>query len=377
MRTVEHPREGARKDFSLWLFSAFCFLISPLTAYASSGSEGASFLNIPVGAGPAALGSAYSALAANAYAPVYNPAGLGFVDEAEVAGQHLSYLESTHDEFLSFVKPLPKTFGSENYRSVGVSAQYFGSGDMTQTDLNDSHIGTFSSHYGSYTLSYGQLLNPRLSLGISGKWINAAIADVSANAFAADLGAMYHPVGKWSLAATVTNIGSKLTFLDQGDSLPMAFHLGAAYQPRPQWIISTEGVYEPSGLASFHIGGEWHPIDLIAIRAGYRTDTLQGLSPMAGLTAGLALTLWGQEFAYAYLPYGDLGMTQYFSLLIRFGDRNRAAYNLVHLPKEPIPTDQQALANLDYKDPGLLQLLTDNGEAETNALAPLRVEQQP
>ena len=36
---------------------------------ASSGTESASFLDIPVGARPAAMGSAYSALATDAYAP--------------------------------------------------------------------------------------------------------------------------------------------------------------------------------------------------------------------------------------------------------------------------------------------------------------------
>ena len=49
----------------------------PVRSWASSGTEGASFLDIPVGAEPAALGSAYTALATNAYAPVWNPAGLG------------------------------------------------------------------------------------------------------------------------------------------------------------------------------------------------------------------------------------------------------------------------------------------------------------
>src|SRR5450631_2020075 len=51
--------------------------------WASAGTEGASFLDIPVGAGPAALGSAYTALATNAYAPVWNPAGLGMLNGNE------------------------------------------------------------------------------------------------------------------------------------------------------------------------------------------------------------------------------------------------------------------------------------------------------
>ena len=42
--------------------------------WAASGTEGASFLDIPVGAGPAALGAAYTAQANDVYAPVWNPA---------------------------------------------------------------------------------------------------------------------------------------------------------------------------------------------------------------------------------------------------------------------------------------------------------------
>jgi len=67
--------------------------------WSASGTEGAAFLDIPVGAGPAALGSAYAVLARGAYAPVYNPAGLGYVIGPQVAAQHLAYLESMHYEF--------------------------------------------------------------------------------------------------------------------------------------------------------------------------------------------------------------------------------------------------------------------------------------
>src|SRR5580704_15756425 len=86
--------------------------------WASAGTEGASFLDIPVGAGPASLGSAYTALATNAYAPVWNPAGLGMLNGNEVAAQHLSYLDSMHYEFMSFVHPFDQERGSDVHRGV-------------------------------------------------------------------------------------------------------------------------------------------------------------------------------------------------------------------------------------------------------------------
>ena len=98
------------------------------TAFAA-GTSGASFLDIPVGAGPAALGSAYSALATDAYAPVWNPAGLGSISGNELAGQHLSYLESIHYEFLSFVHPLDDARNSDVHRGLTQLLQ--------QYDVND------------------------------------------------------------------------------------------------------------------------------------------------------------------------------------------------------------------------------------------------
>src|SRR4051812_41947925 len=99
---------------------------SPL--HATSATEGAAFLNIPVGAGPAALGSAYSALATDAYAPVWNPAGLGQLNGIQVEGQHLSYLETIHYEHTSAVFP-----NREKTAGLGVAIQYLGTGDIGGT----------------------------------------------------------------------------------------------------------------------------------------------------------------------------------------------------------------------------------------------------
>src|ERR1051326_475008 len=97
-----------KKKLSIFMAASagVALLCFPGKAFSSVGTEGASFLDIPVGAGPAALGSAYTALANDAYAPVWNPAGLGMLSGNELAGQHTSYLESMHYEFLSFVHPL-------------------------------------------------------------------------------------------------------------------------------------------------------------------------------------------------------------------------------------------------------------------------------
>ncbi len=299
--------------------------------YAASGTEGAAFLDIPVGAGPAALGSAYSAMATNAYAPVWNPAGLGFLTAPEVSGQHLSYLESIHYEFASVVLPLgAKDSHGEATRALGASVQYLGSGDIVGTDQAGAPTGDFTAHYGAYSLSYGQKLTDQLALGITGKIINAKLANVSANAYAADLGSLYKINEKLQLAATVTNAGSNLKFTDQSDPLPLTFHVSAAYQPIAHWEFLVEGLHDRSGKTNGRFGTQWHPIEPLALRAGYRSDATSHLSALAGFSTGIGLHLWGQEFAYAWLPYGDLGDTQYFSLLLHFGPNEAEKRNLVN-----------------------------------------------
>src|SRR5882672_8015823 len=89
-------------------FSFFCFSCRSLS-WASSGTEGAAFLDIPVGGGPATMGTAYTALSNDAYAATYNPAGLGELESTQFSGQHLSYLDSLHYEYLSFAVPLPRS----------------------------------------------------------------------------------------------------------------------------------------------------------------------------------------------------------------------------------------------------------------------------
>jgi len=289
---------------------------------ASSGTEAASFLDIPVGGRPAALGSSYSALATDAYAPVWNPAGLGFLNSTQVAGMHLSYLETINYEFASFVHPFSPG------HSLGVSAQYLSPGNVASTDLNGNSLGTFSGHYGAYSVSYGQTLNDKLSLGLTGKVINAEISDVSANAYAFDAGTLYQATDRLSLAAVVANVGTKLTFIDQADSLPSEFRLGGAYKPTDVLNLTAEAVYEFTGLTSGHLGVEYLPSPFISLRAGFRTDTTKDLSALAGFTTGLGLHMWGQEFDYAWVPLGDLGNTQYFSLVLRFGPTEDNSKNM-------------------------------------------------
>lgn len=288
------------------------------TRAAASGTEGVSFLDIPAGGRPAALAGAYSALASDAYAPVWNPAGLGFLPGAQLAAMHADYDDIGGYEFASFTHPLGARGG------WGASAQYFHADRTDSLDLNGNAFGASSSYYGAYSLAYGFAFNEAFSVGATGKLIDARLADVSARTGAGDAGALYRVNAKVSLAAVAANLGGRLKFLQQADELPRNYRLGVHLAPFAQLSLAQETVYDNSDLLSGRFAAEWRPLEAIAVRAGYRTDTARKLSALGGLTTGVGLNVWGQRFDYAWLPMGDLGSTQYFSIVLAFGAGSRS-----------------------------------------------------
>lgn len=289
------------------------------------------------------MGSAYTAQASDAYAPTWNPGGLGFLDSTQLSGMHLSYLESIHYEFLSFVHPLRVG------RSLGMSIQYLGSGDIAATDLQGQSIGEFSGHYAAYSLAYGQSLSPNLSLGATAKLIHARISDATAKAYAFDLGSICKPLDNLTLGIVLANLGASLKFVEEGDSLPLALRTGAAFQPGRRWTLALEGVYRKTGLASAHTGIEWTPVSILTLRTGYKTETIKQLSPMAGLTTGAGLHLGKHELAYAWNPLGDLGNTHYFSFLTRFGQTRPAEGKGFKIPYFDARPDKHEEADIRWK----------------------------
>ena len=316
------------------------------------------------------MGSAYTALATDAYSPIWNPAGLGFVESPQLAAQHLSYLESVNYEQASYAQPLG------HGRSLGAALQYLGSGDIVGTGPYGAPAGNFSSHFVASSLAFGQALSDHLALGLTGKWINAKISDVSANDYAFDLGALYHPTNPLALAATLTNVGNKLQFLNEGDSLPMTVHVGAAYRVSKPWLVSTEGVMPIHEPASGRAGIEWSPLEMFSLRAGYRSDSLKELSALAGFSTGVGLRFWGQEFSYAWVPYGDLGDTQYFSLLLKFGGTSEERRNLIQyhsIMQHRIV--KNGLPEMESSDPDYDQLMQMMTETQ-KPLASFRTEER-
>ncbi len=323
------------------LISLPLIFLQVLPVHAFSGTEGASFLELPVGARPAAMGSAYSMLAEDAYAPTWNPAGLAFLDSAQFAGMHMFYLESMSYEYASFVLPLGTS------RGVGFAIQYFRPGAINGLDVNGNPIGDVNGYYANYTVAFGQSLGKTLGIGVSGNLVRAQIDDVSARAFAGSGGLLYRPNSQWRMAAVVANAGQKLTFLDAADSLPLVYRIGAAYHPTPPWTIALEGAKQKDGLASAHTGVEYETPFGFTFRTGYNTERTRELSAMAGISFGFSVLLWNQDFSYTWLPLSDFGSSHLISLVWHFGRAGEKAEDTHQLQRPAPESDEDANFNLE------------------------------
>jgi hypothetical protein len=306
------------------LIGAFFVVAAARAGWGAAGTEGASFLDIPVGGAPAALGSAYTAQATDVYAPVWNPAGLGFLSSLEFTGTHLSYLGPVYYEHASVVVPVGKDHETTIAPAgFGASAQYLGTGDIDARDAAGNPAGSFTSAFAAYSVAYGQKILDQLAVGGTAKLITEKIADATASAYAADFGVLYKPTTKLNLGAVLANVGQDIKFVNEGDHLPTAGRLGATYQINPSWDVSAEGVYRRTGVTSGGMGVEWRYGQNFSFRGGYNTAHIKELGGAAGATAGLGIFFWGQEFSYAWVPLGDLGTTHYFSLVFRLDKRAR------------------------------------------------------
>lgn len=307
-------------------------MLGSVTGWTFEGLEGASFLDIPIGGRPAALGSAYAPIAEDAYASFYNPGGLGFLDSSQFAAQHLSYLESINYEFAAFAHPFTK--GS----ALGISIQYLHPEDTPTTDLAGNVSEEFSGSYQAYSLAYGHAFGPKFALGIGGKFVRAKIASESADTGAGDIGMLIRPTSALAFSVGATNIGGRLTFMQEEDSLPLSYRIGAAFRSAKDWLVSIQETIAKSGSESTQGGVEWNPVEYIAIRAGYRTDTRRELDSISGLTTGIGFKLGDHELDYSWVPLGDLGQMQYFSILFRIGSKR---YDAGPKEKAPLPADRQ------------------------------------
>jgi hypothetical protein len=215
------------------------------SAYATNESQaGLLLLLIEPGAKQAGMGKAYSAIADDASAGYYNPAGLAFQDRGRKNLQfmHMNWLPSLADDI--YYEYLGYTQYAEGWGNFAFNLVYFSLGEQARTSsISPEIIDKFSSFEVVGSGSYGAAMTENLSLGLTLKAIYSKLAEAGQEAekgkgigttFAVDLGALYKtPVQGLRLSTVIHNLGPRISYIDvtQADPLPLNFVLGAAYCP--------------------------------------------------------------------------------------------------------------------------------------------------
>lgn len=215
-------------------------IFTSVSVFSTASQAGAVFLMIYPGARAVGIGGAYTAIADDAFANYYNPAGMGLQEKRDVVLMHVNWLPALQTDMFYeyFGAVLPTRYGK-----FGASIIYLTTGETTATSDNDP-TGRWNTFDLAVSASYAYKLRENLSLGASAKFIYSFLAPDwvvrtflsegsggQGTSFATDLGVLYLPVKSLRLGLSLLNIGPGITYIDGGDvdPLPLSLKFGINY----------------------------------------------------------------------------------------------------------------------------------------------------
>lgn len=282
------------------------------------GTTAVPILQIPMSARATGMGTSFTAVASDASALFYNPAGLSRLNAHEFDFSFASGQGETSIQNFAYAGPTPFTGISGNgYTSAGANLLYSQSGtiEINRLNANGSLGASESISAGSdLVLSGGYAERVGMTplelhdatyqvdhyMGVAGKYVRSTIATQTGSAVVADAGYLVHsPEAGWSFGAAALNIGGKIKYTEEKEPLPAAFRGGFAWQggtPSIHNIItSVDGEYllnEREWHAN--MGLEYFWVKTYGMRLGYQIHRED-----AGLTMGFGLR-WKGRFLLDY-----------------------------------------------------------------------------
>ncbi len=206
------------------------------------------FLQIEPDSRAAGMGNAGVAIADNAYAVFWNPAGLARQEGTEVSFTHAPWLPALGAD-LSF-EYLAAKHSLGELGTVGGHLTYFNLGQQTRTNSEGEELGTFRSYEIAAGVSYGVEVVNNLSVGAGARFVYSSLtgnSDVAGTGtfpgktFGVDLGAIYQaptlPLARGatpSFGFNLGNVGPGISYSDSGlsDAIPTTLRFGAALDTR-------------------------------------------------------------------------------------------------------------------------------------------------
>ncbi|MFN0117967.1 MAG: PorV/PorQ family protein [Elusimicrobiota bacterium] len=290
------------KKTSLTLLIFFLFqTLSQAGVFDGAGTTNANFLKIPLSGRAAAMSGAYTAIDGDISAIEYNPAGLSKIHRTDVLASYTDYFEGVTLQSIGVGFPM-HLFGkngpwnNENPWSKvfwGINYRGFQAKDEERTILGAKR-GEFSLKSQTFQVGAAVPVSERLSLGLSGRYLEQTIQNISAKNFALDTGAIFKLSSKTNFGVSLINFGSSTQFQTESDPLPTALRSGITSR-FGHLLLSLDVIQTRDSVLGKALGAEYNLGKILYLRAGVQHDT--SIKP----SGGIGLRLAGPEKGSRYL----------------------------------------------------------------------------
>jgi len=229
------------------LFLLLVVVFLPFTiVQAQVGITAVPFLQIEPDSRSTGMGNTGVALADNASAIFWNPAGLAFQNQSQVNLTHANWLPAFNADL--FYDYLVGTYHVDGIGTIGGHITFLNLGEQIRTDETGLELGRFNSFEISAGLSYGFRLSDNFAIGTGIRYIHSSLADGSVSgqsispgsSIGVDLAALYktnpfqvaNRMASFNAGFNLSNIGPGIQYTDnaQKDPLPTIFRAGWAYK---------------------------------------------------------------------------------------------------------------------------------------------------
>jgi len=321
-------------------------------------------LKIGQGCRASAMGESFTGLADDASAVYWNPAGLGLIAGHKFDLSHQEWFEGIRDEIGHAAIPLGPG-------ALGFGLAYTGAPGVRYWDPDLQMFNEFDAWNAMLTAGYGWRLAERFTAGVTATGLYEDIQATDAIGTigyggTVDLGVTAKIAEGLGAGFAARHLGS-MTYGAGFERVPMEFALGAAYSTRLFNFTLDAVAPALDNTPNVRAGIEFIPVRPIALRVGYRTGpvSLGSLGYQNGLTGGVGVTLGNFGLDYAFVPYGELGLTHRIGLRLEVPPPTTGALCVVVLDAE---TRERLPANLALS--GVLDTTATSDELAANRVAP-------
>jgi long-subunit fatty acid transport protein len=303
----------------------------PILGNQRAGTAMAQFLKVGVGGRAVGMGESFVAVANDASALYWNPAGVAQMQKNELIFSHVNWPVDVRHEFFGYVHRL----SSINF--IGVSVTSLHTDDLEETtEFQPYGTGNFVS-FGDIAagLTFARKMTDRFSAGVTVKYIEETLAELHARNVLVDLGTYYWTgFGSSRFAVSVVNFGTNIkpsgtvTFRDgtqassfQDFSPPTIFRIGFAteiIQNHEHKMTTAVQLNHPNDNAeNVNLGMEYWWKSTLALRGGYRVNVDEESFTFGG-GVSVPLNVFQFSLDVSYTDFGRLGNASRISANLRF-----------------------------------------------------------